>query len=195
MLIAFEGPDKTGKSTSATALDWHHQPQYNMTDTNYRAKQREVQDETLVGTFDRIDWLTHTVYRLAMPEHEWNDARIRTVFSAPDVHLVIKVHEWKAAQGIDDELYEGKGRIVPVNQAYRNWASFLLAMNRAQDYNLFKSISVMEVSNFEQHGEFSQKLVAHDSPGRTVSTRDLMERLVTSDSDLLDWLREAHHES
>lgn len=181
MLIAFEGPDKTGKSTSAAALD-PETHSYNLTKKLY--EDALFSPSSAVHTFDRIDWLTHLVYRLALPKFEWNDERPRTVFTAPDLHLVIKLHSTDTVAHIDDELYK-RGTLKTVNEMYGYFANFLMGLNRTRDYALFRTISIMQVTN--DRGEFSQKLVDFDSPTFTFGT--VASRLVKTDADLVNLLR------
>jgi hypothetical protein len=196
MFIAFEGPDKTGKSTSALELDGAHQPTYNITKAQhaenvaFRAGEERL-DYLIPTTYDRIDWLTHMVYRLAMPQHEWNDERVRTVFTMPETHLVFKVHHPVTVDLIEDELYDGEARLAPVNEMYTWQAEYLMQMNRFQHFNLFKSISVVEVSASVTGKEFSHRLIKHENAqhGQYYYRRTL-ERLVLTNMDLLEFLRE-----
>ena len=187
MIIAFEGPDKTGKSTSATDLGCDGGTQYNMTKTNYeQAVAADQSEKGVVRTFDRIDWLTHMVYRLAMPTKEWNDERVRTVFGAPDAHLVFKLHHPNLAAEISDELYV-TGDLVSVNEAYFNIATTLMMLNQQQHYNLFKTISILEVVNDPKDGSFSQSLIDFSSPqSKWYSTA---AKLVNSNDTLLEFLQ------
>lgn len=162
MLIAFEGPDNTGKSTGATTLSTSGQAIYNATKMNH------AHTGTFVGPgdvqcFDRIDWFTHMVYRLSMPERDWNDERPRTVFAMPDTHLVVKMHRPDLAPLIDDELYE-TGKLALVNPMYYYFSDFFMKLNEARDYDLFKTVSIVEVSNDPRDGSFSQVLKAFSSP-------------------------------
>lgn len=164
MIIAFEGPDKAGKSTSATALDHKHEPHYNMTKASHAlCKLAEEREAGLVHTFDRIDWMTHMVYRLALPGYEWNDERPRTVFAAPDTHLVFKVHAPAMAARIDDELYKGD-KVQQVNSLYWHYAEHMIELNENRDFSLFKTVTILEVFNDPQEGTFSQRIVDYSSP-------------------------------
>lgn len=161
MLIAFEGPDKAGKSTSAYNLS-SSLPIYNATKENYTETLQEMQGESgVVQCFDRIDWLTHMAYRLALPGHEWNDPRVRTVFAMPDTHLVFKLHERRLAGGIADELYE-IGTLATVNDLYCHLARFIMDLNEQRDWALFKTVTILEVRN--EGDEFSSRLVYFSSP-------------------------------
>lgn len=187
MFIAFEGPDNTGKSTSARALDSVGMPEYNATKEGHElTKAMYDYSEDLVYTYDRIDWFTHMVYRLALPEHEWNDERVRTVFAMPDTHLVVKLHHPQLAELISDELYE-TGTLAKVNPVYYYFADYFMALNKRLDYSLFKTVSMVEVLNNPRNGTFSQRLVAFDSPVFEWGT--VAERLVDSDEKLLELLR------
>jgi hypothetical protein len=194
MLIAFEGPDEVGKSTSAAILSYDSEPIYNATKANHAEIAAKLADETtLVQTFDRIDWLTHMVYRLAMPERDWGDDRPRTVFAMPDTHLVLKMHHPQRAADIEahGEGY-GKGRLVEVNEMYFYQIDFLTALNRRKNYALFKSVSIIEVWNDQTAGVFEQRMASHDSAPfghhESVGTQ-----LVDSDDKLLEFLRYVDH--
>lgn len=193
MFIAFEGPDNVGKSTSASALTSFDSHVYNATKANHRRAQMAMGDEaaTLVQTFDRVDWFTHMVYRLAFPQRDWNDDRPRTVFAMPDTHFVLKMHHPVLVDLIED-IDDGieKGKLGAANEMYFYQFDFLMALNRMKDYGLFKTMSIVEVSNDPQAGTFSQKLVAFDSPSNGFTRDMLLHRLVDSDQSLLDFLRE-----
>jgi hypothetical protein len=163
MFIAFEGPDNTGKSTSAARLTSHGDAIYNVTkESHHRARVALAEEADFIQCYDRIDWMSHMVYRLALPEHEWNDARVRTVFAMPDTHLVFRVHGDTYVNDIDDELYD-TGTVALVNSMYRLQAENIMRMNRHQGYRLFKSVSVVEVQYDPFLGTFEQKLVWLDS--------------------------------
>lgn len=140
MIVAFEGPDKTGKTTSAK-----HSGDY-MRDAvkNHYDAEVVTQGHTkgVVTAYDRIDWLTHMVYRLALPEYEWEDKRIRTVFAAPEMHLVFKLH--LPGYEIGDELYNLE-QSRRVNDMYIRMAGNLIQANRETDFSLFKTISIVYV--------------------------------------------------
>lgn len=187
MFIAFEGPDKTGKSTSAANLAASGTAIYNARKDVHALMQADHKEAPeLPITYDRIDWLTHMVYRLSMPTREWNDERVRTVFGMPDTHLVIKMH--RRANLITDELYN-QGDLVRTNDAYYYVSGMLAQINHEQEYNLFKTISVVEVDHDQETGAFSQKLVVFDAPGFPWGTS--YEKLVHDDETLLDLLRYA----
>lgn len=193
MFIAFEGPDNTGKSTSAAHLAASGRAIYNITKESHLVQQALASangEEHLPVTYDRIDWFTHMVYRLSMPDREWNDPRVRTVFAMPDTHLVVKLHRPDLAPLIDDELYE-RGKLALVNPMYYYFADFFMALNRERGYALFKSVSIVEVSNDPRDGSFSQRLVQFDSPTTGWSQEVLpLERLVDGDDSLLAFLQD-----
>ncbi|AXH48557.1 hypothetical protein SEA_CLANCY_46 [Microbacterium Phage Clancy] len=194
MLIAFEGPDEVGKSTSAQNLSHNGKPVYNANVHNYAAVKADLANEPeVVQTFDRIDWLTHLVYRLSLPEFEWNDERVRTVFAMPDTHLVVKVHritdEGNLAAGVEavGEGYE-PGNLDLVTQTYLHTVNLLASLNFMRNFNLFKTITVMEVYNDPASGTFEQKVILISAPG--------WDRLydidsVVDDATLLEFLRYA----
>ena len=184
MLIAFEGPDNTGKSTSAANLSHNGQPIYNATKENHEYA-LTAGDKDLVQCFDRIDWFSHMVYRLALPDHDWNDDRPRTVFAMPDTHLVIKLHLPEMAVLITDELYTS-GTVALVNPVYSNFASYFMHLNRAQGYSLFRSITVIEVNNDPVAGTFSQTIAAHES---AVEFEAAVSFSSDDDTMLLEFLR------
>lgn len=192
MLIAFEGPDNVGKSTSASALTSFDSHIYNATKSNHRKAGVQLGgDRSLTQTFDRVDWFTHMVYRLAYPQRDWNDDRPRTVFAMPDTHFVLKVHHPVMADLIED-LEDGieKGKLGAANEMYYYQFDFLMGLNRLKDYALFKTMSIIEVQSDPRDGSFSQKLVAFDSPTNGWSRDMLLHRLVDSDQSLLEFLRE-----
>ena len=188
MFIAFEGPDNVGKSTSATKLAGSGTAIYNARkDTHALMQKDHLAAPEIPITYDRIDWFTHMVYRLALPDSDWNDDRVRTVFAMPDTHLIIKVHAPEFENFIADEAVHTP--VATVNQMYRDYAEFLIYLNRSRSYSLFRSIGVMEVSNDESTGTFSQGLIQFDSPGSNWSYSHIeYARTVTNDDDLLDHL-------
>lgn len=188
MLIAFEGPDNVGKSTSAANLDHSGFARYNMTVANYADAKAEggPEEPDLVRAFDRIDWMTHMLYRLGMPAHEWNDSRVRTVFAAPDTHLVFKLHRQDMADKISDELYETGSALAEVNRLYSWYAEWLMGVNALGGYKLFRTISIMEVVHDQTDKTFSQRLLMFDSPAFEWGT--VAERLVHDDASLLELL-------
>lgn len=159
MNIAFEGVDGTGKSTSAKNA-FHGDVFYNIGKATYNDLCTHKDENAGVDfAFDRIDWLTHLVYRLALPDYEWNDAKIRTVFAMPDTHLVIKIH--KHFDYVTDELYNEK-QLQAVNNAYYMFAYFLRSLNSSMAYSLFKTITLIEVECTEN--SLQQKLIFLSSP-------------------------------
>jgi len=187
MFIAFEGPDNTGKSTSAANLSHDKVARYNATKDMHDSMQKDIANEQdLVVAYDRIDWFSHMVYRLALPGHEWNDARPRTVFSMPDTHLVVKIHHPALAGLISDELYT-TGALAEVNPVYQSFAEFFMNLNRSRGYSMFKTVSIMEIANDPTDGSFYQRLVSFDSP--VFQYGSVAERMVTNDETLLDLLR------
>lgn len=186
MFIAFEGPDDVGKSTSAKRLDAAGQPDYNATKAMHAANVAErCQDETLPHTYDRIDWFSHMVYRLALPDREWNDDRPRTVFAMPDTHLVVRVHAPELADFTADEVVDTP--IAKVNPMYYYFADYFLRLNKAQQHALFKSVTIIEVQLDRAAGTFAQRIIAFDSSAFPFGT--VAERLVQNDDDLLEFLR------
>ncbi len=191
MIIAFEGPDKAGKSTSATALDHKNEPHYNMTKESHAlALLADAQEAGLVRTFDRIDWMTHMVYRLALPGYEWNDERPRTVFTAPDTHLVFKVHDPAMAARIDDELYKGD-KVAQVNAFYWHYAEHMIELNESRNFSLFKTVTILEVKNDPSEGTYQARIVDFSSPvtglgaSRPMDDKGLLELLTYEDQQRL----------
>lgn len=175
MFIAFEGADDTGKSTSARNLDCAQQPDYNVTKAMHAQNVAEQEPGTdMPHTYDRIDWFSHMVYRLAMPEKDWNDDRPRTVFAMPDTHLVVKLHHpdlanFTVAADPEDAATANRTRGVEtpvgrVNPMYYYFADFFSALNEQRNYALFQTVSLVEVMNNPTEGTFSQRLVQFSSP-------------------------------
>jgi hypothetical protein len=192
MFIAFEGPDNTGKSTSATNLAHDGVALYNATKEMHEGQRREMQllkDDVSPVTYDRIDWFSHMVYRLALPEHEWNDERPRTVFAMPDTHLVIKLHRPDLAPLIDDELYE-TGKLAEVNPMYYYFAKYFMGLNEEREYALFKTVSIVEVANDPRDGTFSQQLMAFSSAVDTLQDYLDAHPIISTDEELLELFRE-----
>ena len=186
MLIAFEGPDKAGKSTSACNLS-SSLPIYNATKENYTETLQEMQGESgVVQCFDRIDWLTHMAYRLALPDHEWNDARVRTVFAMPDTHLVFKLHEKSLSGHISDELYTD-GTLATVNDLYLLLSRMIMDLNEAREWALFKTVTILEVSNDLSAGTFTSRLLHFSSP--VFKFIDVARQRVHDDETLLELLQ------
>ena len=187
MIIAFEGPDNTGKSHSAAELNYNGEGLYNATKESYETIRGLLATEKgMVAAFDRIDWLTHMAYRLALPEHEWNDARVRTVFTMPDTHLVFKLHHAHSVPASDAEEGYGEGVPLSVNDMYSHLAYMFMQLNEVRDYELFKTVTIMEVSRDDITGEFHQRVKDFSSPlypWGTVETR-----LVKDNTTLLELL-------
>lgn len=190
MFIAFEGPDQTGKSTSAANLASSGEAFYNATKPDHEhivGTQDGNMEPDWVHTYDRIDWFSHMVYRLALPEKEWNDARPRTVFAMPDTHLVVKLHAPDLADFLaPEEVVETP--IGRVNPMYLYFADFFTGLNEEREYGLFKTISIMEVRNDTAAGTFTQSLASFSSPA--IEWQDAMSQGITSDESLLELLRE-----
>lgn len=160
MIVVFEGPDKAGKSTSAANVSSSGEAVYNATKENYEEALHylKIHPGETIG-FDRIDWLTHMAYRLALPGYEWNDERVRTVFPMPEAHLVFKLHRTEKAHMIDDELYT-LGKVGVVNDFYHSLAGFINHSNRQKDFKLFKTVSIIEVANnTATGGDYKQDLL------------------------------------
>lgn len=190
MFIAFEGPDNVGKSTSAANLASDGVAVYNATKALHQQLQHPDEPDIVV-TYDRIDWFTHMVYRLAYPHRDWDDDRPRTVFAMPDTHFVLRMHHPVMVDLIED-VEDGipKGKLGAANEMYFYQFDFLMGLNRLKDYSLFKTMSIMEIANDPRDGSFSQKLVAFESPTNGWSRDMLLSRLVDSDESLLEFLRE-----
>lgn len=176
MFIAFEGPDNVGKSTSAAKLATTGTALYNATRVMHgdmQVDQHLYSGPDHVVTYDRIDWFSHMVYRLGLPDKDWNDDRPRTVFAMPDTHLVVKTHHPDTANftvDFDDESAATDTRtrgietnVGAVNPMYYYFAQFLMGLNEARGYALFKSVSIVEVVNQPALDIFMQKIIAFDS--------------------------------
>lgn len=184
MIIIFEGPDKVGKTTMAHQLSTVRTSIYNMTVHDYHDVVGSLQEKPdQIYCFDRIDWLTHLVYRLSMPNYEWNDDRVRRVFPAPKAHLVIMMHKPSRAGKVQDELYN-PGDLVVVNYGYQVVSEMLLRMNGLDsDVQLFKSITTVEVDVEDDHS-----LHVLSSYTRGVILRD-WKRSVRNPDTLLEYLQ------
>lgn len=188
MIIAFEGPDNTGKTTDAAALHHTSTAPYNMAkDSHADALALHASTPGLVTAFDRIDWFTHMAYRLALPEKEWNDARVRTVFAAPDTHLVFKLHSPQTVPSKDSEEGYNDGDPARVNDMYFNLSQMFMSLNEAQGYSLFKTITLMEVISDPKDGSFSQRVIDFSSPAS--SWGSMSNKLVTDSASLLEMLQ------
>jgi hypothetical protein len=194
MLIAFEGPDNVGKSTSAKKLCHDNDPIYNLKKIQYddMVNMGAAGEEDLVFTYDRIDWFSHMVYRLAMPDRDWNDDRPRTVFAAPNLHLVIKLHHPEIVRFVKDPLYELGSPLTRANAMYRDMGFYFSALNVSRSFELFKSVSIVEVMNDPRNDEFDQRLLSFSSAAVEAPPR--YTKRVT-DEELVELLRRAEHES
>lgn len=189
MIIAFEGPDNVGKTYSAKALDHQGIARYNMTKTMYeQAQMFHRMQKGLVTAFDRIDWLTHMTYRLALPGHEWNDPRVRTVFAAPDTHLVFKLHSQETVPASDAEEGYAEGVPMQVNDMYGHIAHMVMQLNEVRNFSLFKTVTIMEVSHRtdEDHAGFYQRVTEFSSPLYPWGSRHA--KLVRDEDSLLELL-------
>lgn len=186
MLIAFEGPDNVGKSHSAIEIS-AFPPIYNATKENYSAAQLLVSAQKgTVQCFDRIDWLTHMAYRLALPDHEWNDPRVRTVFAMPDTHLVFKLHHLSTVPASDAEEGYAEGVPMNVNDMYTHLSHMIMQLNEVRNYSLFKTVTIMEVSKDDLTGEFHQRVKEFSSP--LYPWGAIETRLVKDNTTLLELL-------
>lgn len=191
MFIAFDGPDNTGKTSDAIKLSNDGAHNYNVTKRMHAEMRKDIEGQPdLPVTYDRIDWFTHMVYRLALPEGDWNDDRPRTVFAMPDTHLVIKLHHPDLADFMAEEVVQTP--IVRVNPMYFYFADFFTGLNEEKDFGLFKTISIMEVKHDQQAGTFSQALAAFSSPA--ISHIDAVSRGINSPESLLELLRDDDHQ-
>lgn len=193
MFIAFEGPDNTGKSTSANALASDGEAIYQATKSKHAEMALDPDmSPDLVVTYDRIDWFSHMVYRLALPDKEWHDAQVRTVFAMPDTHLVVKLHRPDLANFIEDQPASHTGLVTEtpvgeVNPMYYYFADFIMSLNVQRDFALFKTVSIIEVANDPSNGTFTQRLADFSSP--VFDWPSVGQPLVHDDASLLDFLR------
>jgi hypothetical protein len=187
MFIAFEGPDNTGKSTAAKDLDCAGKPEYNVTKAmhahNVETMWEATEGVSMPHCYDRIDWFSHMVYRLALPDRDWNDDRPRTVFAMPDTHLVVRLHHPSFADFTADEIVDTP--IKPVNEMYYHQTEFYTNLNRHLGYTLFKSVTIVEVENPKQ-GQYLQRIVDHDSAPFDFGT--VAPSLVKDSVSLLEFL-------
>lgn len=161
-ILIFEGSDNTGKSTSAQETQTSGEPTYNLTKEKYaELLLNHRKDPSSVWSVDRVDWLTHMVYRLGMPGYEWYDERVRTVFTMPDSHLIIKAHYDQDIP--DDELYDGK-RLLPINTAYVSLAHHWAELNKKLGFTLFKSVSLVIVRPEDNYRQLLYKVWHSKSP-------------------------------
>lgn len=194
MFIAFEGPDFTGKSTTAAKLAHDNVALYNATKPMHEQNRRQYADSPeLPVTYDRIDWFSHMVYRLALPDREWNDDRPRTVFAMPDTHLVVFTHHPQLAEFRADEVVDTP--IGKVNPMYYYFADYFMRLNKQTEFSLFKSVTLIEVTNDQQNQIYVWKPYAFSSRiGDIVDNIDQITQVVDPDS-LLEFLRYVDHVS
>lgn len=187
MLIAFEGPDKAGKSTAAEELSYSGLSTYNMTVDSYKRHLDILKDEpTITHCYDRIDWFTHMVYRLALPGYEWNDERPRTVFTAPELNLVFKLHK-PGTLAVKDELYEDD-QLAKVNEMYYSMLSWLSDLNAELGFSLFKTVSLMEV---DTSNGYSQQMYFCHSPNKLYLPEEVEH--ITTNEALHKFLQQENH--
>lgn len=194
MFIAFEGPDNVGKSTSATKLAHDGVAVYNATKPAHHGYQLlGFAESELPVTYDRIDWFSHMVYRLALPDREWNDERPRTVFAMPDTHLVVFTHHPQLAEFTADEVVDTP--IGKVNPMYYYFGDYFLRLNQQTDFSLFKSVTLIEVVNDAKNGVYIWRPYAFSSRiGDIVDNVDKITE-VTDPESLLEFLRYVDHVS
>lgn len=185
MLIVFEGPDKAGKSTWAQQLDSATDPRYNLKKGEYG----RIKHAGCVVAVDRLAWLTHSAYRLALPEYEWNDRAVRTVFAMPDAHLVIMVPN-DSRLNTRDELYTSQ-QSARIHEAYREWCWMLFRLNNLQNGGLFRTISLVEVKAGGTSGRVYEHF-ALNSAGLSPTEQSCtgFNLGVTSPTTLLEMLKE-----
>lgn len=178
MFIALEGADNVGK-TSMVNLTSSSCTAHSVTKETHLSF-TESADSHVPVMYDRIDWMTHMIYRLAMPHHEWNDPRVRTVFSMPNTHLIVKIHDSEECmRNLTDELYDIS--VSDVNNAYDLFVNrFLIPFNNFMDFELFKSITVVKVHNDPVNRVFYQYISRICSPLEETLYKD-KERIVNND--------------
>lgn len=186
MIIAFEGPDKVGKSTTADTLSSIGESVYNLTEAEYR----DIQGiEGTVETVDRVSWITHMVYRLALPHFEWDShTEGYPVFSMPDTHLVFKTHDvtFSYLDKVPADVLYTSQESKDINKFYHIYAGQLMRMNEMLNFSLFKSISLVEVKN---NGERYSQAVSMVS-SRDFSAQGKNTAHIDSDLRLLKLLQE-----
>ena len=194
MFIAFEGPDNVGKSTTAATLAHDEVAVYNVTKQRHDlTKALFDYSEDLVWTYDRIDWFTHMVYRLALPDREWSDERVRTVFAMPDTHLVVFTHHPQLADFKADEVVDTP--ISKVNPMYYYFGDYFLKLNKQLDFSLFKSVSMIEVVNDPENDIYLWKLYAFSSAVGDLSEEFAEASNVKDPQSLLNFLSYVEHVS
>jgi len=198
MFIAFEGPDNTGKSTTAASLATDNVGLYNATKSMHESMREDyatwhdVEPDT-VATYDRIDWFSHMVYRLALPDREWNDERPRTVFAMPDTHLVLFTHHPQLAEFTADEVVDTP--IGKVNPMYYYFGDYFMKLNKQVEFSLFRSVTMIEVVNDQKNDVYLWKPYAFSSPIGDIVDNIGAVTLVTDPESLLDFLRYVEHVS
>jgi len=176
-------------------LDCAAQPDYQVTKAMHAQNVADWQGDILMPhCYDRISWFTHMVYRLALPDREWHDEAVRTVFGMPDTHLVVKLHKPELSDFNEAAPDSRTGLVIDtpvarVNPVYWAMTETLMRLNAFQGYDLFRSISIIEVMNTPEG--YSQHLVAHDNPSWDREPGwELLHRMVTTNQDLLNFLQD-----
>ena len=126
---------------------------------------------------------------MALTDKEWNDERVRTVFAAPNAHLVIMTHdEMFMPQEDTEEGYE-LGAPAKVNSMYRLFAETLITANEMGGFSLFKTISVLTVINAPEKGYYGLRMTEFSSPLFPAGLPSVGQRLVTDSHSLLEFLQ------
>lgn len=157
MIIAFEGPDKMGKSTLAEEVAHGYPVVYGASAQDYHDVAHLGDDENTTVALDRVDWITHMVYRLALPEYEWNDPHVRTVHRMPQAHLVMMVPASLSSIPLD-ELYlpeQSQRVVVSYQQTFQYFDSM---MNDPKFRGMFKTLTLLQVDPLNG---YRRKLVYH----------------------------------
>lgn len=162
MIVIFEGPDNLGKTYQANQLAANRElfPEggevfYNLTKDVYEdALKRGIHcNPNYVMAVDRVDWITHLTYRLALPHYEWNDERPRTVFYPEEAHLLILIPVNKAWE---DELYTGyeSDRVVNQYSITSEYLSNVWSSNRSETKKTKSTLYVAPEHGFEITGGY-----------------------------------------
>lgn len=159
MIVAIEGADKTGKSTLAASLAIDGSVRYNCTKEHYDIMKDKMSNSDEILVYDRVDWLTHMVYRLALPGYEWNDPRVRTVFTMPDAHLIIKIHTNRSASIARDELYNDPMSIHNINEMYKLVIESIERHIETMLVPPVRSLTVIGVDSDPEINRFTQSIV------------------------------------
>lgn len=189
MIIAFEGPDKAGKSTSADTLSSIGESVYNLEEDGYDYLQKALEGTTTVETVDRVSWITHMVYRLALPHFVWyNHTEGYPVFAMPDTHLVFKTHDvtFSYLNKVPADVLYTSQESKDINKFYRIYAGQLMRMNEMLDFSLFKSITLVEVKNDGER--YSQAVTSVSSKKFSAQGKNTIH--IDSDLRLLKLLQE-----